>query len=418
MTINKLSAETAYLILTLGSSLLFGIVFAANTLYYATVVKLSPLELVLVGTALEAAIFLFEVPTGVVADVISRKLSVLTGCGLIGCGFLLEGLVPQFGAIVVAALIWGIGITFTSGATQAWLSDEIGEGNANALMLRVSVTGRYLGFLVIPVSVLLAFSNLQVPIVIGGLGFLVLAAFLALTMPETNFQPHPHARLGVLAGMRATLLEALRFARSNALLRAVFLVTVIFGAASESFDRLWQVHLLSFGMPRLESVLGIVRLSEAQSLLLSFAAINLIVTIVGLPLARLSARVDASQAHTVATALLVVTSGLILSLIGFAFAPTFALAATAYIAARVARELHGPLSAAWLNQRLEPTTRATVLSLNGQADAVGQMAGGPIIGALGNASLRLALASGAGILAVCLPLYTNASRRTHEIQTD
>jgi hypothetical protein len=58
-----------------------------------------------------------------------------------------------------------------------------------------------------------------------------------------------------------------------------------------------------------------------------------------------------------------------------------------------------------------------VLSLNGQADAVGQIVGGPIIGALGNASLRLALACGAGILVACLPLYTNASRRTDEIQT-
>ncbi len=417
MTTTKLSAETAYLILTLTSSLFFGIVFAANTLYYATVVKLSPLELVLVGTALEGAIFLFEVPTGVVADVVSRKLSVLIGCGLIGCGFLLEGLVPQFGAIILAALVWGVGITFTSGATQAWLSDEIGEGNANALMLRVNVTGRYLSFLVIPVSVLLAFSNLQVPIVIGGLGFLILTAFLALTMPETNFQPHPHASGGVLAGLRGTLLEALRFARTSPALRRVFLVTIIFGAASESFDRLWQVHLLSFGNVHLESALGFVQLSEAQSLLLSFAAINLAVTLIGLPLARLSTQVNTSDGRAVARALLVVTSALGLGLLGFALAPTLALAVATYIAARVARELHEPLSAAWLNQRLEPTTRATVLSLNGQADAVGQIAGGPLIGALGNASLRLALACGAGILAACLPLYTNASRRSDEIQT-
>ena len=165
MPIQKWSAATTYLILTLTASLCFGVVFIANTLYYVTVVKLSPLELVLVGTALEAAIFLFEVPTGVVADVISRRLSVMIGCGLIGCGFLLEGCLPSFAAIMTAAVIWGIGITFTSGATQAWLSDEIGEASANALMLRVSVTQRYLALLVIPLSVLLAFSSLQVPII-------------------------------------------------------------------------------------------------------------------------------------------------------------------------------------------------------------------------------------------------------------
>jgi hypothetical protein len=64
-----------------------------------------------------------------------------------------------------------------------------------------------------------------------------------------------------------------------------------------------------------------------------------------------------------------------------------------------------------LNQRLESSTRATVLSLNGQADAVGQIAGGPMVGALGNISLRLALGVGAGILVGCLPLYRQTGRK-------
>lgn len=415
MPIQKWSAETTYLILTLASSLCFGLVFIANTLYYVVVVKLSPLELVLVGTALEVAIFLFEVPTGVVADVISRRLSILIGYGLIGCGFLLEGLVPSFMAIIASAVIWGVGYTFTSGATQAWLSDEIGEAPANTLMLRVSVTQRYLGLLVIPLSGLLAFYSLQIPIVVGGLGFLLLTLLLTLSMPETNFQPHPHAQQGLLKGLRSTLLGALRFTRQHPRLRTVLGVTVIFGAASESFDRLWQLHLISFGVPRFETMFGIVRLSQTQSLLLSFALIDLTVTLVSLPFARWAARVNAGNNRAVARSLLIVTTALGLSLLGFAFSPSLTLAIVAYIAARVARELHGPLSVAWFNQRLEPSTRATLLSLNGQADAVGQIAGGPVIGAVGNASLRLALAGGAGILALCLPLYSSATRFEGEV---
>jgi MFS transporter, DHA3 family, tetracycline resistance protein len=112
------------LILTLGSSFLFGLVFSVNTLYYATVIQLSPLKLVLVGTALELAILLFEVLTGVMADMISRKISVLIGFVLIGLGFLLEGFIPAFMVVLTAQVLWGIGYTFTSGATQAWLSDR------------------------------------------------------------------------------------------------------------------------------------------------------------------------------------------------------------------------------------------------------------------------------------------------------
>ena len=52
---------------------------------------LSPLELVLLGTVLEVSYFLFEVPTGVVADTVSRKLSVVVGLVGTGVGFLLLG---------------------------------------------------------------------------------------------------------------------------------------------------------------------------------------------------------------------------------------------------------------------------------------------------------------------------------------
>ena len=40
---------------------------------------LSPLQLILMGTAMEAAVFIFEVPTGVVADTYSRRLSLIIG---------------------------------------------------------------------------------------------------------------------------------------------------------------------------------------------------------------------------------------------------------------------------------------------------------------------------------------------------
>jgi DHA3 family tetracycline resistance protein-like MFS transporter len=66
---------------------------------------------VLVGTVLEIAVLTFEVPTGVLADTYSRRVSVITGFFLIGAGFVLEGSVPVFGAVLVAQVIWGAGYT-------------------------------------------------------------------------------------------------------------------------------------------------------------------------------------------------------------------------------------------------------------------------------------------------------------------
>ena len=116
-----------YLALEGGASLLFAMIFNVNMIYQVTVAQLNPLQLVLVGTTLETTVFLFEIPTGIVADLYSRRISVIIGYFLIGAGFILEGSLPIFGTILLAQLLWGLGYTFTSGATQAWISDEIGE---------------------------------------------------------------------------------------------------------------------------------------------------------------------------------------------------------------------------------------------------------------------------------------------------
>ena len=67
---------------------------------------LNPLELLLVGTVLEASVFLFEIPTGIVADVYSRRASIVIGFLLIGAGYIVEGVLPTFATIVFAQVLW------------------------------------------------------------------------------------------------------------------------------------------------------------------------------------------------------------------------------------------------------------------------------------------------------------------------
>ena len=61
-----------------------------SIVYHLEVVQLDAFQLVLVGTVLETSCFLFEIPTGVVADLYSRRRSVLIGMFLYGLGFLME----------------------------------------------------------------------------------------------------------------------------------------------------------------------------------------------------------------------------------------------------------------------------------------------------------------------------------------
>ena len=65
--------------------------------YLVQELHLSPLQLVLMGTAMEAAVFLFEIPTGVVADTYSRRLSLIVG--YVGMGLDLDARRHRLGAV-------------------------------------------------------------------------------------------------------------------------------------------------------------------------------------------------------------------------------------------------------------------------------------------------------------------------------
>jgi len=52
-----------------------------------------------------------------------------------------------------------------------------------------------------------------------------------------------------------------------------------------------------------------------------------------------------------------------------------------------------------------------MFSVSSQVDAIGQIAGGPAVGVIGQRSIRAALVASALILTPVLPLYTLAVRR-------
>src|SRR5215510_9810366 len=139
----KAAPAKVYLFIEFSASMFFSMMFVVTSLYEATVAGLTPVQLILVGTTLEISAFVFEVPTGIVADVYSRRLSIIIGYIIMGIGFLVEGFFPFFLPILLAQVIWGLGYTFTSGAKQAWITDEIGEESANKLFIRVGRFGAF-----------------------------------------------------------------------------------------------------------------------------------------------------------------------------------------------------------------------------------------------------------------------------------
>lgn len=383
------------------------LVVTVQLVYLVEVVKLDPLQMILVGTVLEAAVFLFEIPTGVVADVYSRKLSVVAGHALMGLGFLLVTLFPTFYGALLSSAVWGFGYTFISGAYAAWLTGEVGVKRANAAFLRGSQLGHGFGFIGIAAAVALAHISLALPIVLGSAGLFVLAAAMALWMRETNFSAANPDDRDSWQQLTGTFTEGLQFATKHRVLLLLLLTTAIYGIFSEGIDRLFTPLLINdYEFPTLGNLNSVTWWGI-------IAAIASLFGLVATTLARRYVKLgDRRQLSLVlATCLIGIGIGVLLiaNLQGFYWLLAF------YWFVGALRSAYGPLMTAWLNQLFPDETRATLFSLYGQADAVGQVVGGPWLGMLARSySISLALTVSSFVLLPAAALYRYLASRNFE----
>ena len=397
----KADAYKLYLLLSGIQSFALTMAFTINLVYQVQQVGLNPLQLVLIGTCLELTAFLTEIPTGIVADVYSRRLSVILGFICLGAGFIVEGAFPLFEALLIAQVVMGVGYTFLSGAKQAWIVDEIGQARAAPAFLRSSQVAQVSGFVAIFVSVALASISLQITIVCAGLLLLVLALLLILVMPEQGFQRATQQDRETWSALYSTFRAGLSLIRGHRLLLLIMIATVIHGAFSEGFDRLWTAHLLqNFSLPALGNLDDVVWFG--------------IISAVGTPFSLLATelirrRVDVTSSRAVAMTLLVVYAVMIVSVLSFSLGGSFLMVLIGLWLTGALRQVRNPLMEAWINQHTESDVRATVLSIQGQADAFGQIAGGPAVGLIG---LLLSIRIAISISALMLVPILSVLRRT------
>ncbi len=400
MPIRSKDPTFVYLVMSVGVSFFFTIVAATNLVYQVEVAHLDPLRLLLVGSVLELTCLVFQVPTGVLADAFSRRRAVAVGYALVGAGFILEGLVPRFVAIAVAQVIWGVGITLANGADDAWITDELGEERAGRLFLRGSQFTQVASLAGIFVAVALATIRLNLPLLVGGSMFLPLALYLFLAMTEDGFKAIPRQGGGA-ARMGRGIRSSLATIRQRPLIMTILAITVIGGLSSEGVDRLYQIHFIKdVGLP---SVAG-------HSPVVWFGLIAGGSALIGIAATQVVRRYLDLQDHAIITrSLFAFTAARALVLVGFALATSLASAIVFLWVASVMSQVFGPVKRAWLNHSLDSANRATLFSVEGQADALGQIAGGPFLGAIGSqVSIRAALVTSAALLGLALPLIARA----------
>ena len=396
--VNKLSAYKTYLLFSAITAMCFSLVATVMIVYHIEIVHLNPLQLILVGTTLELACFIFEIPTGIVADVYSRKLSIVIGGVLTGVGFILEGSISSFIFVLVAQSVWGLGSTFISGSLEAWIAEEEKNKDLDEIYIKGAQAGQIGAFIGIVLSTVIANFSVRLPIIVSGVLFIILALFLWLYMPENNFKPSAPGDLNTFKKMVYTFKSGLKFVKSKSIIMILLAVTLFYGLSSEGYDRLSNAHFLQdTTLPKLGNLSSVTWFGI-------FGILGMILSFIVMHFMAKNLKNEDNRKN--GKLLLCINILYISSMLIFALTRNFSLMLIAYLATNTFRIINEPIFSAWLNGHIDDNSRATVLSINGQMNSLGQILGGPIIGIIAtNISVSIGIVCTSLLVAPVLVLY-------------
>ncbi len=365
---DAVSARHSTVRIFLSSGLIWQLCWSSYwTLFFLRVVVdvgLDPLRLLLLGTTKEITILLVEIPTGVIADIRSRRLSVILSFLICGVAVVGAGLADTFALLVASQALWAFGSTFRSGAETAWFTDEVGSLAYVDEILprrgRHEAAGSIVG--VGATAWLAAAAGTQVALVVIGTALVAWGFVLRAVMPETGFSP---TEASVRDRFRLQLEQGWSAAARPGL-RVLLVVTVATGFASEAVDRLSVARLDQIGLQdTIAPAVVVSGVAVAQSLLAIVALAVAGRRLVGSRLVGAMLVVNAATAAGVAA---LARAGLLL--------PALACMVVAGSARGVARTV----TVGWTNHFTERANRATVHSFVGQAQSLGEIAGGIVLG--------------------------------------
>ena len=402
MTATPTTIRRTYYGLLLGNTLAASLIWGINTIFLLDA-GLSNLEAFTANAFFTAGMVLFEVPTGVVADMWGRRASFLLGTVTLAVTTALYVLLWQieapFWEWALVSLLLGLGFTFFSGATEAWLVDALratgfdgplepvfarGQVLTGVGMLTGSVAGGYIA----------QATNLGVPFVLRAvvLGAMFVAALVL--MHDVGFTPRRDGR--PLAEIREIATASIDYGWRVPSVRYLMLAAPFTGGVGIYVFYALQPYLLDlYGDPEAYGIAGLVAAIVAGAQIVG----GLVAPAVRRLFRRRTSALLAADALGVLTLVLI---GLIES-----FAAVVALIVVwgLLFAASV------PIRQAYLNDRIPSQQRATILSFDSLMSSSGGVVAQPVLGRAADVWGYPAsyLLSGA-ISAIALPFIARARR--------
>src|SRR5213593_3196470 len=398
-----------YFAITFLFNLAMSLIWGIDTLFKMGA-GLDIMQVLLTNAAFTLGSMVFEIPTGVVADTVGRRASLLLCLGTLFITTLLYVTAAWrgwgFWAFMWISVFLGLGYTFYTGAVDAWLVDALkATGYTGSLEAVFAKAQMFFGAGMLVGTIgggLLGQIHLYIPYLVRAAIVVPLFALAWLAMPEPGYTPRALELRRVPAEMRRVFVEGMRYGLSHPVVRPVMLASLvsmsfmIFGFYS------WQRYFLDLLGRDLVWVDGVISALVGLSLIVGNALVA--------PLSRVvRTRTGVLIVSVAVQAVLAVACGLLTN---------FFAVVSLYLLYGVAIGLAMPVKQAYLNAHIPSAQRPTIISLDSMFASSGGVLGQTVWGWVARTrSIGTAWVGSGVTLLLAIPLYWLARRRDQHLDT-
>jgi MFS family permease len=365
------TVRRTYYVLTAGNTLAASLIWGINTIFLLDA-GLTNFEAFAANACFTAGMVLFEIPTGIVADRWGRRVSFLCGtltlAATTGLYVLLWQLRSGFVWWAIISALLGLGFTFFSGATEAWLVDALAATRFDGQLEGVFARGQVvIGAMTLSGSVaggfLAQLTNLGVPYLARTAILLGMFVVALIMMHDLGFTPARGKR--PVAEMKRILDSSVEHGLKVPAVRATMLAGMFSGGIGIYVFYALQPHLLNlWGNQKAYGIAGLVAaLVAAAQILSGFLT----------PWIR-----RAFQRRTSALLTLEALAVVMLALIGLA--ENFWVVVVLIMLWALAAYVGTPIRQAYLNGMIPSHERATILSFDSLINSTGGIVAQPLLG--------------------------------------
>jgi MFS family permease len=401
--------QRTYLTLLLGNTLAASLIWGINTIFLLDA-GLSNLEAFTANAFFTAGMVLFEVPTGIVADTLGRRMSYLLGTVTLSASTLLYVLLWQTGAPLwqwaVVSILLGLGFTFFSGAVEAWLVDALAATDFTGTMESVFGRGQVItGVAMLGGSVaggvIAQQTNLGVPFVLRGLILIVMFAVAFRLMHDIGFTPSRGG--GPLTEMRKVAAASIDYGWRVPAVRWLMVEAMFVGGVGIYGFYALQPYLLElYGDPHAYQIAGLVAAIGAGAQILG-----------GVAAPWIRGRFHRRTSALLATAALSVATMALIGILQSFWAVIVLIVVWGLLFAAAM-----PIRQTYLNGLIPSQQRATVLSFDSLMASSGGVWAQPALGRAADVwGYAPSYLLGAGISALALPFLVLSRRQNAPADT-